>query len=174
MVHEDEQNKWGCWTRCRNDFWMTINVNKIKKTFLFFTDYALDFFSSKILFLSLEYKLRYMLLWQLIFTDSNIQCYPAHAFHVCHAFLRLWMGAGDRGNMSGGGGRSTMSRCWVMFLAKIGTQLVALQLNFFQLADFVPFPNKLVSWCFQPSQPQRITSGLKTNFTLFPSYLFHR
>ena len=26
----------------------------------------------------------------------------------------------------------------------------------------------LVSWCFQPSQPQRITSGLNTNFTLSP------
>ena len=24
----------------------------------------------------------------------------------------------------------------------------------------------LVSWCFEPSQPQRITSGLNTNFTL--------
>ena len=28
---------------------------------------------------------------------------------------------------------------------------------------------KLVSWCFEPSQPQRITSGLKTNFSLYPS-----
>ena len=28
----------------------------------------------------------------------------------------------------------------------------------------------LVSWCFEPSQPQRITSGLKTNFSLSPSY----
>ena len=27
-----------------------------------------------------------------------------------------------------------------------------------------------VSWCFEPSQPQRITSGLKENFTLSPSY----
>ena len=27
----------------------------------------------------------------------------------------------------------------------------------------------LVSWCFEPSQPQRITSGLKTNFSLSPS-----
>ena len=31
-----------------------------------------------------------------------------------------------------------------------------------------------VSWCFQPSQPQRITSWLTTNFTLSPSYLFHK
>ena len=31
----------------------------------------------------------------------------------------------------------------------------------------------LVSWCFEPSQPQRITSGLNTNFTLSPSYSFY-
>ena len=31
-----------------------------------------------------------------------------------------------------------------------------------------------VRWCLDPSQPQRITSGLKTNFTLSPSYLFHK
>ena len=34
--------------------------------------------------------------------------------------------------------------------------------------------DKLVSWCFEPSQPQRITSGLNTNFTLSPSYSFHK
>ena len=33
--------------------------------------------------------------------------------------------------------------------------------------------SQLVSWCFEPSQPQRITSGLNTNFTLSPSYSFH-
>ena len=33
---------------------------------------------------------------------------------------------------------------------------------------------KLVSWCFEPSQPQRITSGLNTNFTLYPSHSFHK
>ena len=33
---------------------------------------------------------------------------------------------------------------------------------------------KLVSWCSEPSQPQRITSGLNTNFTLSPSYPFHQ
>ena len=27
----------------------------------------------------------------------------------------------------------------------------------------------LVSWCFEPSQPQRIASGLTTNFSLSPS-----
>ena len=34
--------------------------------------------------------------------------------------------------------------------------------------------SQLVSWCFEPSQPQRITSGLNTNFTLSLSYLFHK
>ena len=29
------------------------------------------------------------------------------------------------------------------------------------------------SWCFEPSQPHRITSGLNTNFTLSSSYSFH-
>ena len=33
---------------------------------------------------------------------------------------------------------------------------------------------QLVSWCFEPSQPQRITSGLNTNFTLSPSHSFHK
>ena len=32
----------------------------------------------------------------------------------------------------------------------------------------------LASWCFEPSPPQRITSGLNTNFTLSPSYSFHK
>ena len=32
----------------------------------------------------------------------------------------------------------------------------------------------LVSWCFEPSQPQRITTGLNTSFILSPSYLFHK
>ena len=32
----------------------------------------------------------------------------------------------------------------------------------------------LVSGCFEPSQPQRITSGLYTNFTLSPSHSFHK
>ena len=31
-----------------------------------------------------------------------------------------------------------------------------------------------VSLCFEPSQPQRITSGLNTNFTRPPGYSFHK
>ena len=38
----------------------------------------------------------------------------------------------------------------------------------------VCFKRKLVSWCFKPSQLQRITSGLNTNFTLSESYSFHK
>ena len=34
--------------------------------------------------------------------------------------------------------------------------------------------NLLVSWCFESSQPQRITSGLNTNFILSPSHSFHK
>ena len=32
----------------------------------------------------------------------------------------------------------------------------------------------LVSWRFEPSQPQKITSGLDTNCNLSPSYPFHK
>ena len=32
----------------------------------------------------------------------------------------------------------------------------------------------VVSWCFEPSQSQRITSGLNTNFTLSAGYSFHK
>ena len=34
--------------------------------------------------------------------------------------------------------------------------------------------DSLVSWYFEPSQPQRITSGLKANFNLSPSYSAHK
>ena len=34
--------------------------------------------------------------------------------------------------------------------------------------------SQLVSWCFEPSQRQRITSGLNTNFILSQSYSFHK
>ena len=32
----------------------------------------------------------------------------------------------------------------------------------------------LVSWCFESSRPQRITSGMNKNFILSPSYSFHK
>ena len=32
----------------------------------------------------------------------------------------------------------------------------------------------LVSWCFEPRPPHRITSRLNTNFILSPSYPFHK
>ena len=34
--------------------------------------------------------------------------------------------------------------------------------------------SQLVSWCFEPSQLQRITSGLNTNFTLSPDGSLHK
>ena len=37
-----------------------------------------------------------------------------------------------------------------------------------------PWVSELVNCCFKPSQPQRITSVLNTNFTLSPSYSFHK
>ena len=33
-------------------------------------------------------------------------------------------------------------------------------------------PDRLVSWYFEPSQPQRITSGLKTMFSLSPIFFY--
>ena len=34
--------------------------------------------------------------------------------------------------------------------------------------------SQLVRWCYEPSQPKRITSGLKTNFNLSPAYSFQK
>ena len=42
------------------------------------------------------------------------------------------------------------------------------------LGNIIWLEQDLVGWCFQPSQPQRITSGLNTNFTLSPSHSFHK
>ena len=33
---------------------------------------------------------------------------------------------------------------------------------------------EFVTWCFEPSQLQRITSGMNTNCALSPSYSFHK
>ena len=48
-----------------------------------------------------------------------------------------------------------------------------------QRKRLIPLPweyvnSKFVSWCFESSPPQRITSGLKTNFKLSPAYSFHK
>ena len=52
------------------------------------------------------------------------------------------------------------STCFRAYLHSAGTQ----HENLHQLSVI-----KLVSWCFKPSQPQRITSGLNTNFSLSPT-----
>ena len=36
----------------------------------------------------------------------------------------------------------------------------------------VEIRTRLVSWCFEPSRPQRITLGMNTNFTRSQSYSF--
>ena len=55
--------------------------------------------------------------------------------------------------------------------AHIHTAMHTLTLSRTFLSQAQPF---LLSWCFEPSQPQRITSGLNTNLTLSPSYSFHK
>ena len=40
--------------------------------------------------------------------------------------------------------------------------------------DWNPQVSQLVSWCIEPSHPQRITSELNTNFSLSPSYSFYK
>ena len=57
------------------------------------------------------------------------------------------------------------------------TFLVCFALAFFFLHESFYFNQcllELVSWCFEPSQPQRITSGPKTNFSLSPSYFLNK
>ena len=55
--------------------------------------------------------------------------------------------------------------------AHIHTTMRTLTLTRTFLSQAQPF---LLIWCFEPSQPQRITSGLNTNLTLSPSYSFHK
>ena len=51
-----------------------------------------------------------------------------------------------------------------------GKVITWLSLNILQKIQFFIVIKNFVSWCFEPSQPQ----GLNTNFTLSPSYSFHR
>ena len=46
--------------------------------------------------------------------------------------------------------------------------------TFSALLQFARGVSQSVSWCFEPSQPQRIILGLNTNFTLLPNYSFHK
>ena len=53
----------------------------------------------------------------------------------------------------------------------------ALALSWWSSRPLVPLFGRfreLVSWCFEPSQPQRMTSGLKINISLSPDYSFHK
>ena len=38
-------------------------------------------------------------------------------------------------------------------------------MEFFAYVDFDSFQEKLGNWCFKPSEPQRIISGLRDTFT---------
>ena len=69
---------------------------------------------------------------------------------------------------------------WARMLVETGKAFVdssALMTKMRGDSDFWSLPpltvSQLVSWCFEPSQPQRITSGLNTNFTPYPSHSFH-
>ena len=42
---------------------------------------------------------------------------------------------------------------------------VIIIMDFFAYVDFDSFQEKLGNWCFKPSEPQRIISGLRDTFT---------
>ena len=46
--------------------------------------------------------------------------------------------------------------------------------NYMSKTTIIYVIRQSVSWCFEPSQPQRTTSELKTNFYLSPCYSFHK
>ena len=58
--------------------------------------------------------------------------------------------------------------------AKIGQTYAGIARHYISEGEISRLVAKLDSWCFEPSQPQRITSGLNRNFTLSPSYSFHK
>ena len=68
-------------------------------------------------------------------------------------------GGGSIPNFGGGGGEEA-------FQTTIYSDLLQ--------ANYLPEVRSFVRWCFEPSQPQRITSGLYTIFTLSQSYSFHK
>ena len=54
------------------------------------------------------------------------------------------------------------------------TFLVRLPIGNKVVSEGVSVAEERISWCFEPNQPQRITSGLKTNFGVSQSYSFHK
>ena len=66
---------------------------------------------------------------------------------------------------------STHSKCLYQFDTRVIESQVESWLTVLETRPSNGF--SLVSCCFEPSQLQRITSGLNTNFTLSPSYSFH-
>ena len=67
---------------------------------------------------------------------------------------------------------STHSKCLYQFDTRVIESQVESWLTVLETRPSNGF--SLVSCCFEPSQLQRITSGLNTNFTLSPSHSFHK
>ena len=65
------------------------------------------------------------------------------------------------------------SRFFLTF-SRIFFQYFSLRDRLFWYGSCLAVGSLLVRRCFEPSQPQRITSGLNTNFTLTPSYSFYK
>ena len=71
---------------------------------------------------------------------------------------------------NGWGSNSTFSKAW---FKTISTR-TCLFLHFPSSSKLrsISAVRRSLSWCFEPSQPQRMTSGLNTNFILSPGYSF--
>ena len=63
--------------------------------------------------------------------------------------------------------RSFITLCLFCSLYRLFEMLITTKKELLRLHSEV----KLVKWCFEPSQLQRIISGLKTNFILSPSFI---
>ena len=73
---------------------------------------------------------------------------------------------------NGWGSNSTFSKAW---FKTISTR-TCLFLHFPSSSKLrsISAVRRSLSWCFEPSQPQRMTSGLNTNFILSPGYSFYK
>ena len=75
------------------------------------------------------------------------------------------------GSGGGGGGFSLANED---FGVKIFGESISTCVSCFFLSGGQLAHTLLVSWRFEPGEPQRMTSGLNSNFTLSPSYSFHK
>ena len=65
-------------------------------------------------------------------------------------------------------------RSWILQASRAWAQVKVLQWGRPYVSPSLGLVSFLLSRCFGPSQPQRITSGLNTNFTPSPSHSFHK